>query len=130
MSTNSTKRTAVVLGDSEEPVEDATEPTSEVTTGTTSLPECSINPPPISTSEGSRGSPGEVQTGQPSTTSRCSITRGSIARESPNGSPRGDPSPRELPPTLPEVPLPAPSSSARETSISSNTGMQVQDSVA
>merc|ERR1719430_1816375 len=141
MSTSSTKRTAVVLGDSEEPLEDARDLSSEVTTGTTPLPECSIDPPSNSTSEGSRGSPGEVQTGQPSTTSRCSITRGSstttcsitrgsIARESPNGSPRGDPSPRELPPTLPEVPLPAPSSSARETSIASNTGMQVQDSVA
>ena len=82
----------------------------------------------------------ESTTREERTTSRpgCSITRGSVSAGtakppplplSPNTSTttstREGPTPRELPPTLQGTPLLSSSDSARETSITFNSGMQV-----
>ena len=119
MSVSSTTMT-VMVDDCDNPTELTGEVSAELTIEnqeggfTTTLPECSTLLP--SNSEGSRG---EVTVEQPSHPLPLPSDTSSEGEREPA---REIPSLRESPPTLP---VPAPSMEPSETSIASNTGMQV-----
>ena len=120
MSVSSTTVT-VTLGDSEVPVELSTDAQGEFTTSSdptsgSTLPQRSIVPPsaPPPSPPTSNGSRGEMTEGQPSHPLTSSTTWEGQCVEGP--------SPRESPPSLPEVPLPnGPSGSTREGQMESRS---------